>query len=416
MSSNTKTRAPKRSDGTFHLIKPKYADNSISTALTSGLITADDKFLIESYVTEAKTSKGFSTGHANKITFGLIRFRNYLGEYRKNTYTDVYRAIDKIKTSPVREKPYEGIPYSQNTLRDFISILKGFYVWLVENKFSDCPLDKILKIKVPLGDTMTKTAEQLLSNAEVLAMINACKNSKDRAFIATLFDGGLRIHEVCTLIWGQIKINESNIVLNTDGKTGIARMIPLVFAKPYLVQWLADYPYETTQDSLVFFSAHGKPMKYGAVRKHIFEIARRAGTMKKVRSHIFRHSRVTDMLRQGYPETVIKAIAWGNKNTKMLETYGHLVFDDIMNVAMEKNGMKVSGERTVKPLVPQQCPHCAMINTPTSNFCSACGIPLAPDAQLSIEELTKEIEHDPIYKAIIDRVKKDVQSGFFAAV
>ena len=40
---------------------------------------------------------------------------------------------------------------------------------------------------------MTKTAEMMLTEDEVRAMINACMNSRNRALIATLYEGGFRI-------------------------------------------------------------------------------------------------------------------------------------------------------------------------------------------------------------------------------
>ena len=101
-------RAPKRADCDFHLIKPEYADNSISRALNSGLISEDDNDLIQRFVIESKIERGFGIGHANKITFDLVRWRNYCGEYRKNTYTDVLKAIDKIQVSPMRHRPACG--------------------------------------------------------------------------------------------------------------------------------------------------------------------------------------------------------------------------------------------------------------------------------------------------------------------
>jgi integrase len=164
--------------------------------------------------------KHLSTIHANKITFDLVRFRNYLGEYRKNTIIDVNRAIDRITNDPIRDPSNKSRRYKQNTLRDFVSILRGFYLWLIDNNCSQCPREKILKIGIPRGDTMTKTEEQLLTNDEVLAFIKACKTSKDRAFFATLYEGAFRIQELCTLTWGQVSIEDKMIVVNVNGKTG----------------------------------------------------------------------------------------------------------------------------------------------------------------------------------------------------
>jgi len=56
MTSGTNTRAPRRTDGSFHHIKPIYGEHALSAALASGQITDDDRFVIATYVIEAKTA------------------------------------------------------------------------------------------------------------------------------------------------------------------------------------------------------------------------------------------------------------------------------------------------------------------------------------------------------------------------
>jgi hypothetical protein len=276
-------------------------------------------------------------------------------------------------------------------------------------------MDKIEAIDVPLGDTMTTTADDLLSQDEVLAMIMACKTTKDRAFIATLFDGAFRIQELCTLTWGQLQINEYNVNVNVNGKTGKPRIIPLILAKPYLIQWNAEYPCEISKNALVFLSSRNKPMKYGAVRKHIREIAERAGITKRVKPHLFRHSKITDWLRQGMPETAVKDFGWGNRKTKMLDTYGHLNCDEYTRIAMEKNGIKVPTEQKPNALTPRQCASCANVNVPTANYCSICGMPLTLEASANFKDLKTEIEQHPIYQDLMKKMEMLIQTGLLAS-
>jgi integrase len=405
--------APKRTDGHFHLIKPGYAENSLSRALDSGLITEDDKTLIETFVIESQSSKGFGINHANKITFDLVRWRNYLGSYRKNTYIDILKAITQIKTAPIRDARDTGKLYSKHTLKDFISILKSFYLWLIENGHSKCPRDKILDIKVPIGSMMTKTVAQCLTQQEISSLIDACIRPMDMAIIAVLFEGALRIQELCTLTWGQVCIREQSIVVNVDGKTGFPRCIPLVFASPYLRRWKSDYPYDITEDALVFVGIDNKPYKYGAIRKHLADIAQRAGVTKGVNPHIFRHSGITDMHKKGYSDTAIMDIGWGNRHTKMRETYIHILPDDIEQEILEKNGIKPKAAQR-NSLLSQQCPHCAMVNTRTATFCYSCGSPISEDAIATMEQLQYEIEVNPIYKHLsheLELLRKQISTG-----
>ena len=93
---------------------------------------------------------------------------------------------------------------------------------------------------------MTKTAGQMLTEDEVRAMIDACQTSRDRAIIATLYEGGFRVQELGTLTWAQVKFDDYGTVVNVDEKTGAPRYIRLVTATQYLIQWKNDFPFPVT--------------------------------------------------------------------------------------------------------------------------------------------------------------------------
>ncbi len=180
--------APTSRDRAFHCQKPEYADHSIDVAIAEKRLTPEDAQLIRAFIVELKATRGIGTGRANKIIFTLVSWRRYLGPFRANTLTDLYQGINKLKTVKINDRPYK-----QNTQRDFLNFIKRFYVWLINHQYSSIPKETVLQIKVPRTDTMTKTAEMMLTEDEVRAMINACMNSRDRALIATLYEGGFRI-------------------------------------------------------------------------------------------------------------------------------------------------------------------------------------------------------------------------------
>jgi hypothetical protein len=74
-------KAPTPADGKFYLIKSDYAANSLLKALDSGLITEDDKFLIEKHVAWLARDNR-SVGRLNKITFHLVGSRRFIGSFR----------------------------------------------------------------------------------------------------------------------------------------------------------------------------------------------------------------------------------------------------------------------------------------------------------------------------------------------
>ncbi|MGP8136293.1 tyrosine-type recombinase/integrase, partial [Methanoregula sp.] len=313
-------KAPTPASGKFHLIKSTYAANSLTKAVKSGQITEDDKLLIEEHVMELSVGE-ISVGRLNKITFHLAGARRFIGPFRNNTFKDLIRGINALKNDDILSvatafRPAH--PYKQNTKRDFVSIVKKFYLWMSKNGHTVIPKDDIKEIKVPKDDTMTKTAAQMFEEEEILAMISACGSSMERAMIATLYEGALRIKELGTLTWNQLSFNERNVVLNVNVKTNKPRRIPLYSAKSYLAAWKADYPYPIEANSLVFVNELHNNFNHATITKRIRTIAKRAGVTKKITAHVFRHSRITHLQRHGVKEQTIKTLAWANQKTKML--------------------------------------------------------------------------------------------------
>jgi site-specific recombinase XerD len=389
-------QAPNRHMRPFHSVKSVYAEHSINDALKAGQLTADDARLIRDFVAEIKATRGIGVSRANKLTYSLVSWRQYIGPFRTNTVADLYRGLEAL-----REARHDNIPYKQNTLKDHIVLLKRFFRWLRANGYSTVPADKIEGIRAPKADRMTKTAGQLLTEDEVRAMIDACQNSRDRAVIATIYEGSFRVQELGRLTWSQVKFDDYGTVINVDEKTGAPRYVRLVAATQYLIQWKNDFPFPVTPDALVFVSNRRLPVQYSAVAVQLKKIARRAGIRKKISPHIFRHSRITEMIRQGYSESIVKRMAWGNIDSTMFSRYLHLVDNDTDNEVLEKHGIRRPEERRSDAMEVRQCASCNTVNPPTFQFCSTCGEPLTEKVRMSMERLRRDIEKTPEYQEIV---------------
>jgi len=374
--------------------------------MEKGKLTAEDARLIRNFVAELKATKGISTGRANKLIFTLVSWRQFIGPYPTNTIPDLYRGIELLREA----RQYNGAPYKQNTRRDFMLVLKRFYRWLIANGLSSVPRAKIDEIKAPSSDRMTKTAQQMFSEDEIRALIEACENSRDRAIIATMYEGGFRCEEIGQLTWGQVKFDEYGTIINVNEKTGRPRYVRLLAATQYLIQWKNDYPFSATAESLVFLSFQKLPLQYPAVAMQMKKIAKRAGITKRITPHLLRHSRITAMIRQGYHESTVKKTMWGNINTTMFPTYLHLTDDDIDNEILERQGIRKPAERRSVSMDARQCTNCNTINAPTSQFCSVCGQPLSDEAEIGIEQLKRDIEATPEYKRIMQMIRENLMS------
>ena len=369
----------------FHLATEKYYDYSevaLERALTEGRCTEDDADLLREYISEI--SVNLSAKRVYKYYYIMIGWRRFVGPFRYNKATDLFAGVEKLKRTS---------GFSKHTIADYVQFIKRFYRWMVENEYSDIPEKKIDKLKIPKPDKMTVTAEELITEDEVLRMIKTAWCSRDRALIAVLWESGCRIGEIGTLQWKQVKFTDWNVLINTDEKTGNPRHIPMVMARPYLAAWKNDYPYEPTGNNHVFLNLDTwEPVQYRGIQEKIKKIAKKAGVTRKIKPHLFRHSRITDLIRKGYNESVIKKMMWGNLTTNMFAVYAHLTDNDIDAEIARKAGITTEEDREKSPLEARQCPRCFTINGPTMNICSQCGLALTQEGLATSEILKKQLE------------------------
>lgn len=374
---------PVKAENRFHSTDTTYdnrREGEISHAVKDRKITEDDAALIREFISEVIATRHIVPKRAYKLAYVLVGWRRYIGPFRSNTIGDIYQGIEK----------FHRAGFKTNTLTDYDKFLKRFYLWMIENNYSTISDAKIRKISVGRVDSMTKTAEDLISEDLVKQMIDACQNSKDRAMISMLNEGAFRVGELGNLTWGQVKFSEYNVTINVNDKTGIPRMVPLYKSIPYISAWRQDYPAEAAPDSYVFITRQGLQMQYQGLVKQLNKIAERAGIEKHLTPHTFRHSAITRMITEGVQESVIKLMCWGTVDTDQFKTYAHLTAVDIEKEMAAYSGVVTPEQRQKsRTLEPRQCPRCYAINTPDQEYCGKCGLPLTEVAAGAQDTLMK---------------------------
>jgi uncharacterized paraquat-inducible protein A len=145
----------------------------------------------------------------------------------------------------------------------------------------------------------------------------------------------------------------------------------------------------------------------------LHRIAKESGLKKKISLYLFRHSRITNMLQQEYPESAIKLQAWGNLRTPMLATYAHLDGTYVDGVMLERAGIiQTEKKKKSDALKAEQCPHCHEINKPGAQYCNVCGRPLteeAQQAQKTGKSKLDELLDDPEFLEYIAQRKKELK-------
>ncbi|MDD1663972.1 MAG: site-specific integrase, partial [Methanomicrobiales archaeon] len=329
------TQARTARERTYHINSTPIGLKSLEEHRRTGAITDDDARLIQTYIGERRGQRNLSQGRVNKILFQLLLWRRFVPPFRENTIQDLYSGLEALRS----HRQEDGSPFSKNTLHDTVAIFKPFYRWMIDEGISPLPEKKLTQIRTPPADTMTKTAASLLTKDEVEAMIRASPSSRDRALIAILAEGGLRIGEAASLTWGEFKFDEHGAVVNVNAKTEKPRWVRFIAAVSYLAAWKADYPGTPENSQPVFVSERKGRISYQAIYKQIRRIAKAAGVQKKVTPHIFRHTAITNLIRSGVQESVIKKMMWGSLSSEMLATYLHMTGEDIDQAILEAHGL-----------------------------------------------------------------------------
>lgn len=369
----------------FHRAVDKFNySKALKKGLDNGTITKSDYDLIVEYVSERKAKVSLSKNRVNKITSHLINWRRYLEvEYKLASITDIYLAINSLKDTG---------DYKQNTVHDYIIILKPFLEWLDEAHNQSFPEKKIREIRAPCVDHDTIDHSEILSPEEVLHLIDAARSVRNRAILSTLYESGCRPAELARALWKDVVFDEYGVKFYIlDTKTKKRRYSRLTISTEYL-STLKDLE-KPKADDIIFVSEDGKPLAYAAYRKILNTAVEVSGIDKHVTLKRLRTYRATHLIAQGYQETAIKKSLWGNVNTKMFHTYVKLSEDDIDHEFLNKAGI-VKSEVVDNPLLPMPCHNCHFINAPGSLYCSKCGQGLTDKAIQSLEDSKKALANN----------------------
>lgn len=391
-----------------------YEKRALNKALETGRVGASDAKYIKEFLAEVNSQNNLSAQRKFKLMSNLTNVFQHLPAVEETTIADLYDAVEGIKDAT---NPRTGKPYTKNTQSDLLRILKRFATWTSENNYSDMDLTKISKIKIPAYLSKTKTDDSILSEEEAKAVINAPHSLRYRALLGVLYEGGFRIQEIADMKWSDIRFTQWGARIRTTGKTEKERHVPIIMYRELLSQWQTEHP-DPKPDNYVFLNYHNKPLKYQSIAKNIKVFCKDAGIERKITPHIFRHSRITHVLRRGMQETLCKKTFWGNETTDMLKVYSHLTPDDAEAAFAKMAGVEIPEETVTGAMEPIQCNQCHTINPPGNRFCARCGLGLTPDARQSVEGVMTELQvllgEDPALaiEAIQElRQKKQVLQG-----
>jgi integrase/recombinase XerC len=298
----------------------------------------------------------------------LARSRNTVRTYRNG----MSAFLDSLSThglppadTPVRRLDEEAIVWFSEDLKDlsptterlYLTAATGFYEYLAAENLADLNLPRLkLLIRqrarrpgVRLPQFPRKSIENVLVYAITLANLEVedptehLRNLRDRAFLLTLADTGLRVHEACNLRRGDLDWNEQRAVIIGKGdRQAVVRFSSrsIRALRDYLtIRQVLDGRAGKSLSALPLFARHDrgagkkiKPISTATGRNIVAQRVREAlgaDAVGTITPHSFRHYFVTTVLRGSGGNLKLAQELARHQNIAVTQRYAHLSDDEL---------------------------------------------------------------------------------------
>lgn len=204
---------------------------TLQTIDESEEIHPDNKELIRDFERDLRL-EGLSDAWLQKLTAHLKIIAEHVGDTRfedmdKDDVKDLVAWVQKRDVSDATESAYK-------------QVIKRFWRWLYDKPKGEHP-EETAWVNTGTRSSSNKLPQDLLTPEDVEAQIDACKNARDKALVAVLWETGARIGELIDVTVGDVEDRKHGMKITIDGKTG-SRRLPLVESVPYLNKWLNEHP------------------------------------------------------------------------------------------------------------------------------------------------------------------------------
>ncbi|WP_372935228.1 site-specific tyrosine recombinase/integron integrase [Mariniphaga sediminis] len=257
-----------------------------------------------------------------------LRDRNY-SENTISSYRSVLsQFLADFDTEPeyISEKEikiYLRNSKSQSLLKQRIGALKRFYQYVMKQ-----PL-KFKYIDYPRPE---ERLPEILSQAEVKRLFEACSNLKHLAILYIFYSTGMRKSELINLKITDID-SEQMIIRIEQGKGKKDRNVPL---SEKTLKILRKYYRKYKPNYYLFNGQFSNQYSAESIRNFIKDYAEKAGIRKRVYPHLLRHCNATHLYESGTDLSVIQDLL-GHRQIKTTKRYARMSIKRISAVVTPDN-------------------------------------------------------------------------------
>ncbi|KIQ93896.1 Tyrosine recombinase XerD [Anoxybacillus thermarum] len=228
----------------------------------------------------------------------------------------VKKKTDEITAADIRVFLAQFNHLKLSSISKKLSVLKSFFGWLASEEIIQ--RDPTAKLKPPKQE---KRLPKALTIEELEMLREACKTTRQRAFIEVLYATGCRLSEVHAL--NRSDVNYQSLSCRVIGKGNKEREVYFSFKAMY---HLRKYLMSRTDNEPALFITERKPyrrLSKRGIQREIAKIAANAGLEKRVSPHTLRHTFATLTLNNGAELAAVQALL-GHEDPATTQIYAQL--------------------------------------------------------------------------------------------
>lgn len=216
---------------------------------------------------------------------------------------------------------------SPKSLQRRLSACRSFYAWLL--KHGRIAVNPAAGLKAPKAP---RKLPQVLDADEAVQLVELPTDGplglRDRALLELFYSSGLRLSELCALIWRDLDFATG--LVNVLGKGNRQRRVPFgSHARAALQGWRDESGGGDAQP--VFPGRKGGPITQRAIQIRIRQLAQRQGLFKHVHPHMLRHSFASHILESSGDLRGVQELL-GHADIATTQIYTHLDFQHLAKV------------------------------------------------------------------------------------
>ena len=273
-------------------------------------LTAENRKLLNSFYSYLK-GKRYSESTVDTYIFFIADFIEFHNTKTPESLTtkDVELFIENIF---IKRK------YSISTQRQFISAVKLFISFYPTTGIDNLTLTRPKKSKI---------LPTVLSQEEMISIIQCTKNLKHRAILALIYSAGLRIGELLNLKLEDFQIQRKQLHIKS-AKGRKDRYVTLAESfMPLLQNYLVTY-----KPKVYFVEGQfGNQYSASSVRKFLSNSCKAAKIHRTITPHTLRHSYATHLLESGVGLRHIQELL-GHSKPETTMIYTHIARKDLLDI------------------------------------------------------------------------------------